>query len=96
MMHVKVFLSPAAFGLPGDAMEAITLSIEADDPFDACEIAFAICNSYPNEMHCGSEHLPSVRVYRTRKHRSMMAGDYVTVDGRRFNCDRVGWIAASA
>lgn len=64
----------------GDTLnEAVTIQMEADSPQAACETAFAVCNSYPEEMHCGVEWALAVALYRAGHHRSLSVGDVCIV-----------------
>lgn len=86
-----VWLSPAAFGLPGEPMQAIRFDVEAPTPEHACEVAFAVCNSYPEEMFCDPAYHEVVAEYRSRKHRSLSVGDFVQVNHAWFVCATAGF-----
>jgi hypothetical protein len=47
----------------------------------AAETAYAICNSYPGELHCSVIYADDVDLYRRYGNRSLSVGDAVTVDG---------------
>lgn len=54
------------------------------------EHAFAMLNSYPEEMHTGQADLPTVRRYRASRLRSLSVGDVVKVGNSLFAVARVG------
>jgi hypothetical protein len=84
---------------PGDGYEplsghvkAIEFSVDASSPMAACEIAYAVANSYPMELHCEPKYLDVVRTYReVGQFRSFTAGDIFLVDGEPFVCARFGF-----
>jgi hypothetical protein len=88
---VTVWLSPGAFGLPGPPMQAVRFDVTAESELAACDVAFAVCNSYPSEMFCDHSYSDVVDEYRSRKHRSLSVGDYVQVGHRWHRCDHIGW-----
>lgn len=45
------------------------------------ELAYAICNSYPEELHVPVEYGPIVEAYRAGRNRSLSVGDIVKIDG---------------
>jgi hypothetical protein len=57
----------------------IGFCVDADGPHGAAEAAWAVCNSYPEEMFCGSRYAPVVDRYRADRNRSMAVGDVVAV-----------------
>lgn len=96
---VRVTLDPAAFGLPANPdVPGPSFDFEAmDGPDDELlELAFAVCNSYPGEMHCDRSYAATVAEYRARRHRSLSVGDTVTiirngVAGPSYRCASAGW-----
>jgi hypothetical protein len=87
------------FAHPGDGYEplsghvkAIEFSIDAVSSTAACEIAYAVANSYPMDLHCEPKYLDIVRTYREVGHfRSAAFGDIFEVDEERFVCARFGF-----
>jgi hypothetical protein len=84
---------------PGDGYEplsgyvkAIEFSVDALSPGAACEIAYAITNSYPDDLHCETKYLEVVKTYRQiGNFRSVSVDDIFEVDGERFICARFGF-----
>jgi hypothetical protein len=84
---------------PGDGYEplsghvkAIEFTVDASSPAAACEIAYAVTNSYPDELHCEAKYLEVVEIYRQIGHfRSVSVDDIFEVDGERFVCARFGF-----
>lgn len=74
--------------------------VEAGSHVEAAEVAFAVCNSYPDEMHAGGVYLDVVKRYRNGGNRSLSVGDLVMVscvdspsgDDGRYGCARAGFI----
>jgi len=98
--HVTVLLNQGeVLAHPGDGYEplsghvkAIEFSLDADSSMAACEIAYAVANSYPMDLHCESKYLDVVRTYREVGHfRSATVGDIFEVDQERFVCARFGF-----
>ena len=98
--HVTVLLNQGeVLAHPGDGYEplsghvkAIEFSLDADSSMAACEIAYAVANSYPMDLHCESKYLDVVRTYREVGHfRSATVGDIFEVDEERFVCARFGF-----
>lgn len=96
--HVTVNLDPAAFGLAGPAVpfEFSTDFGDLDD--DAIlDAVWAICNSYPEELHCDPRYRVHVEQYRASRHRSLSMGDTVTLGNhndtrtRTYRCAAVGF-----
>jgi hypothetical protein len=57
---------------------------KADKSAEAiAELAYAVCNSYPEEMHCAAHHYDIVERYREEGNRSLSVGDVVEVDGAK-------------
>lgn len=80
MFHVTVFLHPRAVSMglldgPAVKCEPFDLATPAID--EAIGLAWAICNSYPDEMFCDAEYRPIVEQYRAACHRSLSNGDYL-------------------
>jgi hypothetical protein len=98
--NVTVLLNQSLIGArPGDGYEplsgyvvAIEFTVEATSPQAACEVAYAITNSYPNELHCEARYYDAVCTYREIGHfRSVTVDDILEVDGERFICARFGF-----
>jgi len=81
----------------GDAVQAVFAfdapqEVAAAGAEAACEFAFAVCNSYPQEAFgVAREHLELVAAYRKRRNRSLSVGDVVVVGEVAYCCDRFGW-----
>ena len=75
------FAKAAADGVYDDNL--FFLTVEADSPRAAAEVAFAVCNSYPGELHCDARYADDVAAYRsppaTVHRRSLSMGDVVSV-----------------
>jgi hypothetical protein len=75
--------------------KALSFEAEAINAEDACEVAFAVCNSYPDELHCPNVFIDAVERYRNDKNRSLSVGDIVRIyDGLTwvlYSCERAGW-----
>lgn len=79
--------------------EAYTLIADCPSPEAAAEVAFAVCNSYPTELHCPTAYRDDVILYRAAGHRSLSVGDVVKVgrltgvhDERWYGCASMGWL----
>ena len=98
MFHVTVYLDPAAFCLPRPAIKAIEFDVDAADVDEALDTAFAVCNSYPEELSCPPAYADVVARYRASRYRSLSVGDRVRVQGaeldRTFRCAGLGWSEA--
>ncbi len=71
---------------------AIEFVVNASSCEAACEVAYAITNSYPTELHCEAKYLDIVTTYREIGHfRSVAVDDAFEVDGKRFICARFGF-----
>jgi hypothetical protein len=101
--HVTVLLSQDQVGArPGDGYEplsgyvkAIEFTVEATSPLAACEVAYTITNSFPDELHCEARYYDVVLAYREIGHfRSVGVDDILEVDGERFTCARFGFAPA--
>jgi hypothetical protein len=97
---VAVYLNQASVcAHPGDGYEplsgfvkAIEFTVEATGPEAACEIAYAITNSYPTELHCEARYFDIVLTYRHVGHfRSVSVDDVLEIEGQRFVCARFGF-----
>lgn len=71
----------------------------ANSHLEAAEIAFAVCNSYPDELHCDRIYEGIVRSYRKADNRSLSVGDLLMIrnydspnaeDGR-YGCASLGF-----
>lgn len=98
--HVTVHLDPAAFGLSGPSVDFEFSTDFGDMTDDAIvEVVFAICNSYPEELHCDPKYRVHVEQYRDRRHRSLSVGDTVTLANhndtrtRTYRCATFGFEA---
>lgn len=89
-MHVKVILTAdfrsapgAPFGRPNADGSGPTYEFDLDhddlSDADVCEIVFAICNSYPEELFCGQRYAGIVTAYRDQRLRSLSVGDTVVL-----------------
>jgi hypothetical protein len=82
-------------------LEAYTLLVQADSHREAADVAFAVCNSSPTELHCGPGYRDDVILYRAAGNRSLSVGDAVRVaqlsSSREawLGCAPVGWLALS-
>jgi hypothetical protein len=103
--HVGVLLNQAVVDAhPGEGYEplsghikAIEFTVEAGHPIAACEIAYGITNSYPNDLHCDATYRDVVETYRDIGHfRSVSVDDVFEIDGERFVCARFGFRGISA
>lgn len=63
--------------LDGPAVKCEPFDVDEPSVFEAIELTWAICNSYPDEMFCMAEYRPIVEQYRAACHRSLSNGDYV-------------------
>jgi hypothetical protein len=102
---VAVFLNQETiYARPGDGYEplfgyvkAIEFIVQTTSPEAACEIAYAVTNSYPNELHCPAVYLDVVRTYRDiGGFRSVTIDDVFEIDGERFICARFGFARVPA
>lgn len=66
------------FGDPLTSVFRLT-GLPDGDPKAMAELAWAITNSYPSELHCPQEYLPQVIRYRVLRLRSLSVGDVVIV-----------------
>jgi hypothetical protein len=98
--QVAVLLKqPRLESRPGDGYEpesgyitAVEFSVDATSPLAACEIAYAVTNSSPDEMHCPARYRDTVETYRNIGHfRSVSVDDILAVDGVRYACARFGF-----
>lgn len=80
--------------------KAFHFCVEAVSRLAAAEVAFAVCNSYPDEMHAPARCSDAVGRYRDAGHRSLSVGDIVEVtpvggasdfDGR-YGCAPLGFV----
>jgi hypothetical protein len=104
-MHVEILHDPyPSFRAyePGRVLvKVFAVKVDADTHERAAEVAYALCNSYPEEMFCAAEHAGQVAAYRANRLRSLSVGDVVVVDGHAFayvplGCKPVGppeWVA---
>jgi hypothetical protein len=97
---VTVWLNQESVGArPGDGYEplfgfvkAIEFIVETTSAEAACEIAYAVTNSYSDELHCPRAYLDVVQTYRDLAgFRAMTVDDVLEVDGLRFVCARFGF-----
>lgn len=66
------------------------LSLDAEGSA-AAELAFAICNSYPDEMHCPEAYRSDVERWRAVQQRSMSVGDVVRIGDDVWICASMGF-----
>ena len=89
---------------PGEGYEpesgyitAVEFTVDATSPLAACEIAYAVTNSSPDEMHCPARYREVVETYRDIGHfRSVSVDDILEVDGVRYACARFGFTLVPA
>lgn len=100
MTSVQVFLAESGAGAfertfkPESRFVAagrIEIDDESEDPYFAAELVFAICNSYPTEMHADEQYRDQVRAYRDGRHRSLSMGDVLAIGEAFFFCAPTGW-----
>lgn len=60
-------------------------------PSDVPELAFAILNSYPDELHCPTAYADVVAAWRDTTLRSLSVGDVVVVEGVAWLCCSLGF-----
>ena len=84
-------LTCMGFDPTADYDEAITFKVSASTEDQALDVAFAVCNSHPEELHCDERYADDVRFYRNSGNRSLSVGDCVKVNGRLFSCEPMGW-----
>jgi hypothetical protein len=98
--QVAVLLNQdTVYARPGEGYEpltgyvkAIEFTIKTTSPEAACEIAYAVTNSYPDDLHCPATYSDVVRTYRSLGgFRSVTVDDILEVDGERFICARFGF-----
>jgi hypothetical protein len=88
---------------PGDGYEplsgyirAIEFTVEATSAEAACEVAYAITHSSPDELHCEAKYFDIVRTYAGLAHfRAVAVDDILEVDGETFRCARFGFAKVS-
>ena len=82
---------PAAF------QKVFSFDVDADDPLAVCEVAFAVLNSYADEMHCSQQYVDDVAAFRALEQRSLSVGDVVFVGEQFYVCASFGFepVAAS-
>jgi hypothetical protein len=93
--HITVHLSTdfrrTGMFIAGDSFEKAALDgcydgfgfdlrLEANSHEAAAEVAWAICNSYPSEMHCSPKYLDDVARYRRGGNRSLSTGDLLMIE----------------
>ena len=90
---------PAAFQkvFSFDVDDGAFLPADADNPLAACEVAFAVLNSYADEMHCPQQYADDVAAFRALEQRSLSVGDVVFVGEQFYVCALFGFepVAAS-
>ena len=95
----KDFKEAASDGLYGDG-GFLLQELPAESHTEAANIAFAVCNSYPEEMHIDAhEYGEAVRQYRKEGNRSLSVGDALLIkqvgqaspDDGRYGCASLGW-----
>jgi hypothetical protein len=76
----------------GGYIKAIEFTVEATSPLAACEVAYAVTNSTPDDMHCDVTYREVVKTYRNiGNFRSVAVDDLLEIDGVRFTCARFGF-----
>jgi hypothetical protein len=89
---------------PGDGYEplsgyitAVEFVVDATSALAACEIAYAVTNSTPDDMHCPARYRDVVETYRDVGHfRSVSVDDILEVDRVRYACARFGFTLVPA
>lgn len=71
--------------------EAITLDIGAESEVEACEIAFAICNSTESERFCPIRYTADVKRYRAASNRSLSVGDACLIGKTTYAVETFGF-----
>jgi hypothetical protein len=78
-------------------VKAIEFTVEATSPLAACEIAYGVTNSSPDDMHCELKYREIVKTYREIGHfRSVAVDDLLEIDGVRYACARFGFTLVPA
>jgi hypothetical protein len=78
-------------------IKAIEFTVESTSPLAACEIAYAVTNSSPDDMHCELKYREIVKTYCDVGHfRSVAVDDLLEIDGVRYACARFGFTLVSA
>ena len=102
--HVMVLLNQdridalpvAAYESSTGYVRAIEFTVDASSREAACEVAYAITNSFPTQLHCEAKYLDIVTTYREIGHfRSVSVEVIFEVDGERFVCARFGFRVAA-
>lgn len=75
----------------GDAVTPVFTYAVSVNETNVAEKAFAMFNSYPDEMHTSMDNLPMVKRYRANKLRSLSVGDLVQVGLFVYSCERSGF-----
>lgn len=94
--HLTVTIEWAAFGDRPEKnrwVRSATFTLPIDEKatdLDVCNVAFSNTNLYSGALWDILE--PALPEDRT--HTALSVGDFVTVDGRRYRCEEVGWKAA--
>ncbi len=88
-----LYPSDVAVESPDDeyAFDEIYTIVVDGEGLVACETAFAIFNSHPDEMFCHWKYLGDVESFRNLGKRSMSVGDVLDVDGVRYKCANFGF-----
>jgi hypothetical protein len=72
--------------------EVATLEVPTTgDPVRDCDVVYAICNSYPDEMFCAAEFHPQVEAYRAGRNRSLSVGDLIRIGEATWAVGRFGF-----
>ena len=91
------FEQAARDGVYGDG--GFNLRVRAEDHAGAANVAFEVCNSSVDELHCEPVYKDQVEDYRAAGNRSLSVGDALLIkslDGRspedgRYGCKSFGW-----
>ena len=59
-----------------------TFNVETSTHQAAAEVTWAVCNSYPDELHCQQRYAEDVLAYRDAGNRSLSMGDMVVIFDR--------------
>lgn len=79
-------LEAAGENIPGPASATITLETTSTD-LEICEQAFENTNLYSGPLW----DLLQPVMPEVRWHTSLSMGDFVTIDGRKYECKEIGW-----
>lgn len=91
-VHLSDDLALGAADPSGSYSKSYRFDLDSSgDPLADCETVFAICNSYPEEMHCPDRFQSIVADYRAERNRSLSVGDIVQIGEAAFSVDSFGF-----